>query len=628
MAASRKLQEAIDRNLKKVAEGVQAFDDLWDKFYSSSSSSHREKFEAELKKEIKKLQRLRDEIKKWINGADVKDKSPLLDARKLIEKKMESFKVCEREAKTKAYSKEGLSQQPKLDPSEQKLEEAKAWVTDVIDRLGVQVEAYECQLEDLSAGSGGEALSETQLEDIIGRHRMHVEKLEVVLRLLDNHEVSSAEVERIKDDVEYYMESHIDEFEYVADEDIYEEILQSRSIILDTISQGPAQSMSSSSKPQESVDDEQLSSYDYRYDRQSEKDDRRSDSHLSASQEVVESKEDGEEDTRKSKKDKPKKTDKKSQESRKPEQTRKTLPSSVQKTTVRSAAVPPVIHGKTFQDVVGKPPRGSESSSQHESESGKRMGGGASIVSDSGSQRSPPLSSTAPGSSLPKSDFPPLRSMADRTPPMMDDAHAAAPGSDRRPVRTADIVSPQPKDPRRSAQQFPPASTSSSSSGPAPVQQSGNPTPREDRPGAKQTRDVLRILEQSLQTIPQEGDGDRPVKYVAKNPYRVHESFPMQPPSDFEDPTLFEKFDVDTLFFIFYYQHGTYQQYLAARELKRKRWRFHKKYFTWFLRHSEPEEMTDTYEKGTYVYFDFETGWCQRIKSDFEFKYEDLEDEL
>jgi CCR4-NOT transcription complex subunit 3 len=78
--------ESIDRNLKKVVEGVQAFDDLWDKFYSSSSSSHREKFEAELKKEIKKLQRLRDEIKKWINGADVKDKSSLLDARKLIEK--------------------------------------------------------------------------------------------------------------------------------------------------------------------------------------------------------------------------------------------------------------------------------------------------------------------------------------------------------------------------------------------------------------------------------------------------------------------------------------------------------------------------------------------------------------
>jgi len=29
-----------------------------------------------------------------------------------------------------------------------------------------------------------------------------------------------------------------------------------------------------------------------------------------------------------------------------------------------------------------------------------------------------------------------------------------------------------------------------------------------------------------------------------------------------------------------------------------------------------------------YVYFDYETGWCQRIKSDFTFEYNYLEDEL
>jgi len=30
---------------------------------------------------------------------------------------------------------------------------------------------------------------------------------------------------------------------------------------------------------------------------------------------------------------------------------------------------------------------------------------------------------------------------------------------------------------------------------------------------------------------------------------------------------------VDTLFFIFYFQQGTYQQYLAAKELKKASWR-------------------------------------------------------
>jgi len=49
---------------------------------------------------------------------------------------------------------------------------------------------------------------------------------------------------------------------------------------------------------------------------------------------------------------------------------------------------------------------------------------------------------------------------------------------------------------------------------------------------------------------------------------------------------------------------------------------------TWFQRHEEPKVTTDEYEQGTYVYFDFETGWCQRIKSEFTFEYSYLEDEL
>lgn len=44
-----------------------------------------EKYEADLKKEIKKLQRLRDQIKSWIASAEIKDKSALLENRRLIE---------------------------------------------------------------------------------------------------------------------------------------------------------------------------------------------------------------------------------------------------------------------------------------------------------------------------------------------------------------------------------------------------------------------------------------------------------------------------------------------------------------------------------------------------------------
>jgi len=85
---------------------------------------------------------------------------------------------------------------------------------------------------------------------------------------------------------------------------------------------------------------------------------------------------------------------------------------------------------------------------------------------------------------------------------------------------------------------------------------------------------------------------------------------------------------MDTLFFAFYMQQGSHQQYLAARQLRKHSWRFHKKYMTWFQRHEEPKVTTDEYEQGTYVYFDYEAGWCQRVKADFKFEYSFLEDDL
>jgi CCR4-NOT transcription complex subunit 3 len=44
----------------------------------------------------------------------------------------------------------------------------------------------------------------------------------------------------------------------------------------------------------------------------------------------------------------------------------------------------------------------------------------------------------------------------------------------------------------------------------------------------------------------------------------------------------FARFDLETLFFAFYYQQETYQQYLAAVELKKENWLFNKRFETWF----------------------------------------------
>ena len=144
---------------------------------------------------------------------------------------------------------------------------------------------------------------------------------------------------------------------------------------------------------------------------------------------------------------------------------------------------------------------------------------------------------------------------------------------------------------------------------------------------------AFNLLQESFATLPSTNEHDRSSSrnstYAPQNPYpSTPASFPSVPNPIFENPAIFEKLGTDALFYIFYYKQGTYQQYLAARELKKQSWRFHKKYMTWFQRHEEPKVTTDDYEQGTYVYFDWETGWCTRIKQDFTFEYVHLEDTL
>jgi hypothetical protein len=83
--AARKLQQEVDKCFKKVAEGVAEFEAIYEKIEQSNNAAQKEKLEDNLKREIKKLQRLRDQIKTWAASNDIKDKAPLLEQRKLIE---------------------------------------------------------------------------------------------------------------------------------------------------------------------------------------------------------------------------------------------------------------------------------------------------------------------------------------------------------------------------------------------------------------------------------------------------------------------------------------------------------------------------------------------------------------
>jgi CCR4-NOT transcription complex subunit 3 len=83
--AARKTQQEIDKTFKKVAEGIQAFEGIYEKIRQATNPTQRDKLEDHLKREIKKLQRFRDQIKSWAAGNEVKDKAPLIEQRKAIE---------------------------------------------------------------------------------------------------------------------------------------------------------------------------------------------------------------------------------------------------------------------------------------------------------------------------------------------------------------------------------------------------------------------------------------------------------------------------------------------------------------------------------------------------------------
>lgn len=84
-------------------------------------------------------------------------------------------------------------------------------------------------------------------------------------------------------------------------------------------------------------------------------------------------------------------------------------------------------------------------------------------------------------------------------------------------------------------------------------------------------------------SIPQPADSQwRATSAVARPVAGIPPSYPQHKLSILDNPMLFERLDTEALFFSFYYQPGSFQQYLAARELKRQSWRYHKHHGAWF----------------------------------------------
>ncbi|XP_026518712.1 CCR4-NOT transcription complex subunit 3-like [Terrapene carolina triunguis] len=711
MADKRKLQGEIDRCLKKVSEGVEQFEDIWQKLHNAANANQKEKYEADLKKEIKKLQRLRDQIKTWVASNEIKDKRQLIDNRKLIETQMERFKVVERETKTKAYSKEGLGLAQKVDPAQKEKEEVGQWLTNTIDTLNMQVDQFESEVESLSVQTRkkkGDKDKQDRIEGLkrhIEKHRYHIRMLETILRMLDNDSIQVDSIRKIKDDVEYYVDSSQDpdfeENEFLYDDLDLEDIPQalvatsppSHSHLEDEIfnqsSSTPTSTTSSSPIPPSPANCTTENSED------DKKRGRSTDSEVSQS---------------------PAKNGSKSVHNNHPPPSPAVTPSyqlgSSSSTSsslgngpgsssngavsnssgsggTGAKAIPAAGHTPStptpYAQAVAPPPPGANASQPRppsaQQNASKQNGATSysSVVADSTSDSvlgssgpalpSQPVAHNPPSSTAKEpsgAPAPPSASSGLLVPMTVNTPSSPTPSfSEAKPSQpllngppqfssTPEIKAPEPLSSLKSMAEraaigssiedpvpslhlaerdiLISSTTSQPPSSQPPIQLSEvniplslGVCPLGPVPLTKEQLYQQAMEEAAWHHMPHPSDSERIRQYLPRNPCPTPPYHHQMPPLHSDTVEFYQRLSTETLFFIFYYLEGTKAQYLAAKALKKQSWRFHTKYMMWFQRHEEPKTITDEFEQGTYIYFDYEK-WGQRKKEGFTFEYRYLED--
>lgn len=565
---------------------------------------------------------------------------------------MEQFKAVEKEMKTKAYSKEGLSAAARLDPKDKEKSEMCDFLSQTVDILQQKVEAMEAEEEQIHASmkKGKKDPHKTNrladISHISERHRWHVGRLELLLRMLQNGNIETSQIASIKDSIQYYAEDgHNPDF-YGEDESIYEE--------LNLDEEEAAFGMA--------LDNDRVSSQDTQSLQDVE------DEHVPAPPST----------TRPTKKDPHAHINRRpSTQSKSPLPVLSTLHTNPQ-APVNVPAKPapvPTRPGETLKyasaaaaaaasdkNGVGiaplPPPPGAAPSpattNAHVSPAVSQVTPVSKLPSTVSTHSSPQVSQAQPAqTSAAESSVAPAQpekttvSTAATVPVATPAVSAAVPAPSSSP-------SAQSKDKKISTKREEPSVPALQQ----PAQPSAAPIKEEEpiyhippslqdlvqsyetmkaraaarsasRPlevssdaqtsidNTSQSHDVnaasvsfQRLLAASHQSCPEFSDSEKPMHYRPTFPYDTPAHYPQEPLPLFRDPRLFDgRLETDTLFYIFYYQQGTYYQYLAARSLKNQSWRFHKQYQTWFQRHEEPKIITEEYEQGTYRFFDYESTW-------------------
>lgn len=636
--AARKLQQEIDKTFKKVAEGVAEFDGIYEKIEQSNNPAQKEKLEDNLKREIKKLQRLRDQIKTWAASNDIKDKAPLLEHRKLIETQMERFKAVEKAMKTKAYSKEGLSAAAKLDPKEQAKAEAGEFLSNMVDELEQQIEALEAESEQIQVtmkkGKSQAAKAEriAAIEHFIERHKWHQGKLELIRRSLENGGTETEQVTDLEESIRYYVTDGTND-DFIEDEGLYDELALEEEE--DTYGMNQ--------------DNDRVSSQDTQ----------------SVQEEVAEA-----------------------------ELRPASLPAKARAAAIDPAAArrpsaqmkSPLPALATLHGPLANVTNGSVSSTssmkpaslpQRPPGEGLKYASAAAAAAASDKNNvgiaplpPPPGAQPIPGS-VGISPLPPagsLKTSAANSPSIISVQPAPSepkPGnlpavesrSSEHVASASSTLRKADKAPKPSSKANPVTESGESAKG---SYSNGVANGVRTKPEDKEEESIFHLpaalhdLVESYETIKKRraapanspsnlrmmvasqrsmnmmdtSDAEPPKPYRPETRYHSASGYPQEPLAILDDPRLYSRIEPDTLFYVFYYKQGSYQQYLAAKALKDQSWRFHKQYQTWFQRHEEPKNITEEFEQGTYRFFDYESTWMNRRKADFKFAYRYLEDDI
>ena len=560
---------------------------------------------------------------------------------------MEQFKAVEKEMKTKAFSKEGLLASAKLDPKEKAKQEAVDFLASMVDELERQIESLEAEEEALTTNvkkNKKDSAKQDRLSEvrhILESHRWHQGKLELLQRAVENGNVDTDQIESSKEGIKYYVEEN-QSVDFMEDDTVYDEFNL----------------------------DEEEGHYGLGADN-----DRVSSQDAQSIQDDTVEADTGPEvkKTKSSSASGPSGT-----AARRPStQLKSPLPALATLHTVP----PPVTIPKSKDDMKPAPvptrPPGETlryaSAAAAAAQADKGVGiaplppppGAAPppAATNTGLAPLPPSSKQASTTTSPSvtaaqpaaSAKPPLSTTAStensatsgvqiKSPALSHSSVAAgsslpstsAPTPAVEKAQNVSTAKAPEAEPEQAVTQPPLDFHSDNHAGGEAIEE-----PIQDYsifhlpPGLQDLIESFENTKSSIQTIPSPAvqrllaashnncpepiDAEKPKNHKAQSKYPTPSHYPQTALSIFDDPRLYDtgRIDTDTLFYIFYYQQGSYQQYLAAKSLKSQSWRFHKQYQTWFQRHEEPKTITDEFEQGTYRFFDYESTWLvHQSKSD------------